>query len=91
MINKAIREEFIIGPINLPADMYALFRDDVNTLLARSNESKIQQLVSIQASRDKIRQNLGLQEQYKDPMTYLFLTRERVHEKRRVEEDFATF
>ena len=41
-IDRAIREEFIIGPIDLPVDINLLFRGSVNTLLARLNNSKMQ-------------------------------------------------
>ena len=46
-INQAIRKEFMVGTFDLSIDLYSLFQDNVNSILGRPNQFKMQWLASI--------------------------------------------
>ena len=88
-IDRAIREEFIIGKDDLDETMFSFFRGNVNRILGFNANSKIQWLASVWGERDRARLERGLGVWYKDPMAEAFLVRHKMRKKRKREEYFA--
>ena len=86
-IDRAIRQEFIIGRSGLSMDYDGLFRGDVRRLLNGSTEMKVQWIYRVWSGRDRLRLEQNLDPWYKEPLAATFIRRNLVRRKRKRREN----
>lgn len=82
-IDRALREEFILGRSGLLMYYDGLFRGSVRRLLDGSTETKVQWIYRAWSGRDRLRLEQDLDLWYKDPLAATFIRRNQVRRKRR--------
>ena len=83
VINRCIREEFIIGPNGLDINYAGLFKGNVQLLLKSNEKTKMLWLYRIWAGRDRLRKSQDLSPWHKDPLAASFIERNRLRKKRK--------
>ena len=82
-VDRAIREEFIIGRNGLSIDYDGLFRGNVQRLLNGGTGTKVQWIYRVWSGRDCLRRELDLEPWFKNPLAATFIRRNQIRKKRR--------
>ena len=82
-VDRAIREEFIIGRNGLSGEYAGLFRGNVHRLLNGASSMKIQWIYRVWSGRDRLRNEQDLDPWYRDPLAASFIRRNKIRKKRK--------